>query len=72
MINEPTMVKPVQYAVVGEESLANLRLFEILKGAFGRPNVKRLLELPHLREYLASASSYPVIVVVFWPEWHRG
>ena len=42
--------------------MANLRLFEILKRAFGKPNVKRLLDLHHLREYLSHACSHPVVI----------
>lgn len=62
MSNHATEVGPVHYAVVGEESLANMRLFDVLKRAHGKPNVKRLLELPHLRDYLASVSAHPVVV----------
>lgn len=62
MTNTPTKLKPVLYAIVGEESVANFRLFEILKSAFGKPHVKRLLELQHLRDFLERASSHPVIV----------
>jgi hypothetical protein len=62
MPDEPTPPQLVLYAVVGEESRANLRLFETLKTAFGRQQVRRLLELQHVRECLAQASSQPVVV----------
>jgi hypothetical protein len=61
-MNDSTTVNSIQYAVVGEESQENLRLFDILKSSFGKPNVQRILELRHLREYLSEIHSHPVVL----------
>ena len=63
-MSDAHLTKAVQHVVLGEESMANLRLFEILTNAFGKPNVKRLLELRHLREYLSHACSHPVVICI--------
>jgi hypothetical protein len=56
-MSDADLTKPVQHLVLGEESMANLRLFEILTNAFGKPNVERLLELRHLSSPLKNPAS---------------
>ncbi len=61
-MDNPIVMESIQYAVVGEENMTNLRLFDTLRRVYGKANVKRLLELRHLREYLPEASTLPVII----------
>src|SRR5689334_973823 len=54
--------KTLKVTVVGEESVANLRLADTLRTILGKDNVYRCLELHHLTEFLDKYHLNPVIV----------
>ena len=51
-----------KYAIVGEENFDNLRLYQILKEAYGKEYVVRYLELQYLEPFLVSNQSFPIVV----------
>ena len=49
-------------ALVGRESLENLRLADVLRGLIGDDNVSRQLETEHLLRFLAENEETPIVV----------
>jgi hypothetical protein len=54
------LAKGFKAVVVGQESIHNLRLSEILRKIIGKDNVLRYLETRHLFEYLAEDDTKPI------------
>jgi hypothetical protein len=53
---------PCKYALVGDENSDNLRLSQIMKQAFDKENVARILELQYLESFLISNQGFPIVV----------
>lgn len=55
-------MEPCKYAMVGDETAENLRLSQILKQAYGKANVARLLEVRQLEPFLRDNQSCPIVI----------
>ena len=57
-------MNPCLFAIVGQESIDNMRLSVILRRIYTDQNVFRYLEFSHLMSFLAAHTEFPIVVYI--------
>jgi hypothetical protein len=60
--NGESGLDPCRFILVGEETVDNFRLSQLLRQIYGKEHVARFLELKHLEPHLADHHDHPTIV----------